>query len=136
MNSRPIVDEGSISAIRRAIRADLNRVRADPSLCFDCLVAVTEACTKALAHGYSDGEVRVPMVSWEVQDGVALFRVEDFSPQRWAMARHPSRSSNAVGSGAAHELGIALMRQLMDEVVVDPAPQGTTVTLRKRLVRT
>jgi anti-sigma regulatory factor (Ser/Thr protein kinase) len=132
MDRRPINDKAGLSSIRQAIRAELNGVGADPSLSFDCLVAVTEACTNALLHGLS-GDSRTPVVSWEVNEDSATFWIEDFSAQRWAMSNHPSRSFDSLRTDLKRDLGIALMKDLMDEVVVDTIPRGTMVTLTKRL---
>ena len=132
MKRRPISDKSSLSGIRRAIRADLSSVRADASLSFDCLVAVTEACTNALLHGRSTKDGHAPMLSWQVDEQGATFCVEDFSAEKWAMSNHPSRSFDSLRTGLNHDLGLELMQDLMDEVVVDNVPRGTTVTLTKR----
>lgn len=135
MRHHPFNDKASLSGIRRAIRADLGGADADPSLSFDCLVAVTEACTNALMHGPAGSGGHSPVVSWMVDGAVATFCIEDFSAERWAMSRHPSRSVDSVKVDLGSDLGLSLMRDLMDEVVVDSVPQGTIVTLTKNLLR-
>src|SRR3712207_3714480 len=78
--------KSGLSGIRRMIRADLNRAGTDPAVSFDCLVAVTEACTTALEEVNEQAEV-----SWDIQRRRARFFVSGFSTQEWSRATHPSR---------------------------------------------
>lgn len=136
--SHPVADKTSLSGIRRRLRAELNRLQIDPSLSFDCLVAVTEACTNALVHGMRDAEGATPRLSWEIDRSAARFFVQDFSAEQWSMAAHPS-------GGPAHTaaedyerriggFGLPIMRQLMDDVDIHIGSRGTTVVLTKRFV--
>lgn len=135
MRKHPLADKASLSGVRRAIRSDLNRAGADPSLSFDCLVAVTEACTNALMHGHDD-EDPLPEIEWEIDGEAARFFVQDYSTQHWSRTSHPSWDGleeladieDRVGG-----FGLDLMRGLMDEVEIRIGPDGTTVSLIKRL---
>lgn len=122
-------DKASLSGIRRLIRSDLSRSGIDPSASFDCLVAVTEACTNALVHGHSHDDEPQPRVGWDIGPGEAVFLVEDFSTKRWSKAAHPA-ADGAIWSGSG--VGVELMRKLMDEVDVNIRPTGTQVRLLKR----
>lgn len=135
MTKRVIGDKASLSEIRRQVRAELNRVSADPSLSFDCLVALTEACTNALVHGQSDRESRPPEVGWDIDPTTAVFVVADYCPQQWkSKAVHPSRRTTTVElDERSGGFGLELMSALMDEVEISNGRDGTTVTLRKRL---
>lgn len=107
----------------------------DPSLSFDCLVAVTEACTNALTHGRFDlQEEPWPQVHWEVGGSEARFFVEDYSTRQWSRTSHPSRDIDYLEAGEDRlgGFGLELMRQLMDEVEISMGPEGTTVCLVKR----
>ena len=132
MSNHSVEDKASLSGIRREIRAELNRVGADPALSFDCLVAVTEACTNALMHGIESEDDQNPEVSWEINSDVARFFVQDYSDQRWARAAHPSRSPTGLDDRVGG-FGVKMMRKLMDEVDIRQSPSGTTVVLVKRL---
>jgi serine/threonine-protein kinase RsbW len=132
----PVADKGSLSGVRRRLRSELNRLEIDPSLSFDCLVAVTEACTNALVHGMHEGGARSPRVSWEIDSSSARFYVQDFSAQGWSMAAHPSGGfvdrnledyERRIGG-----FGLPIMRQMMDEVDIEINPGGTTVVMTKR----
>lgn len=135
MKHRSVDDRSSLSGIRKAIRADLANADADPSLCFDCLIAVTEACTNALTHSLSRNGESHPVVWWDVEDSVARFWIEDFSDERWSMSRHPSRSVESVTVDLDDSVGLDLMKDLMDEVVVNSVPQGTMVALTKNVLK-
>jgi serine/threonine-protein kinase RsbW len=137
VNRHPLSDRSSLSGLRRRIRADLSRAGADPSLSFDCLVAVTEACTNALLHGLTDEDGAPPDVSWHIDDGRARFCIQDFSTQRWSKHAHPARGPAAHHAGEEEQrfggFGLDLMRELMDEVDISVGPGGTRVVLVKEL---
>ena len=128
-------DKASVSEARKLIRAELQDVGADSSLSFDCLVAVTEACTNALIHGTTDPDRSPPMLAWLIDESKARFRVEDYSTEGWSRKRHPSRSSSGikVEDLQVGGLGLGLIRDLMDEVDIEAAAGGTRVYLAKEL---
>lgn len=121
--------KSGLSGIRRMIRADLNRAGTDPAVSFDCLVAVTEACTTALEEVSEQAEV-----SWAIERRCARFFVSGFSTQEWSRATHPSRDIDEPLEEVERRvagIGIELMRALMDEVNVKVGPGGTTLELVK-----
>ena len=125
MQDHPVASKANLSDIRKRIRADLNRHGIDPSHCFDCLVAVTEVCAKALGRSCADdGDT---CVWWELAPDEARFYVEDFSGRESAIIRHPSRNNGDF------DLGTELIRNLVDEVKVAVGPSSTTIKLVKRL---
>lgn len=131
MDTHPVADKASLSGIRKLIRSELNRAGIDPSLGFDCLVAITEACTNALVHGSFDQE-SPPRIAWDIDPDGARFYVQDFAARPWnSRTMHPSRTAP---DAEAHYggFGVDLMRGLMDEVDIDVGPDGTTVSLLKR----
>ena len=139
MPRRAVANRASLPGIRRTIRAELAQAGADPASSFDCLVAVTEACTNALFQGGAEsGDDHAPEIRWEIGDEEACFYVEDFLAPEWtAMAAHPSRVSQEVTKGElerrAATFELELMRGLMDEVELDVSPSVSTLRLRKHL---
>jgi anti-sigma regulatory factor (Ser/Thr protein kinase) len=128
-----LTDREGLSAIRKEVRSDLSSVRVDPAAAFDCLVALTEACTQALAHSdVVDG--RHPQVSWEIGDSEALFFIRDFSSKAWARASHPSSAPIRDDDldTRLEDLGLQLMSGLMDDVRIEMHDSGTTIVLVKR----
>ena len=129
-----VVDKASLSDLRRSIRADLAGAGADPSITFDCLIAVTEACTAALLRCEEASDA--PDISWEVQPGCICFTVSQTCTRSRSQASHPSRALD--GDAAARDvvdenLPIGLIGSLMDEVSVQDGPAGRIVTLTKLL---
>ena len=127
----PLTDRSALGILRREIRDDFERVGADPSLVFECLVSLTEACTNALKHGQGEAEAgeHQPSVTWTIEPHSARFTVRDFSGRRWSDRREPIDLTEPADGG----YGIELMRKLMDEVSIDTDSEGTTVRLTKRL---
>jgi anti-sigma regulatory factor (Ser/Thr protein kinase) len=108
----------------------------EPAVLFDCLVAVTEACTNALLHGGPrDFDDPDPVLHWEVSGGRASFHVENYSREGWSRARHPSRATavTRVEDLQVGGLGLDLMRDLMDEVDIQAGSAGTRVYLAKEI---
>lgn len=137
LNSHVLTDKAGLSAIRKQVRADLSRSRIEPPAAFDCLVALTEACTQALLHT-DEEESRGPRISWEVGGDEALFYIRDYSSRAWARASHPSSTPSAAHGGLEQrleDLGLQLMRGLMDDVRIEMHGSGTTVVLVKRFGR-
>lgn len=127
-----IGDKASLSTIRRSIRSELSGAGIDPAAAFDCLIAITEACTNALVHGRDcDGEEPDPEIAWDIRDSRATFWVRDFSSARLSRAAHPAAGDFVSGPETLQGMGIALMNNLMDEVDIRRGPKGTVVTLRK-----
>ena len=137
MQGRALSGKSSLSGIRRQIRADLAAVGADESLAFDCLVAVTEACSNALVHGQgrSPGSA-APEISWEIEKTHARFVIVDFSTEEWSRTVHPSWDSDEIPDDMSRRIGgfgLEIMRGLMDDVDINLSDGGTEVTLTKLL---
>ncbi len=129
----PLADRASLSVVRRQIRSEMTRAGVDPVASFDCLVAVTEACSNALIHGAGDS---IAQVSWEISDDRARFDIQDFSSRDWAKTEHPSRSMDlepTLEERRVGGFGLELMRNLMDEVEIKMGSGGTRVSLVKWL---
>ena len=138
MQGRALSGKSSLSGIRRQIRTDLNAVGADESLAFDCLVAITEACSNALVHGQARSPGSPPPeISWEITRNHARFVVADFSTEEWSRTVHPSWDSDEVPDDMSRRIGgfgLEIMRGLMDDVDIHLSSRGTRVTLVKMLV--
>jgi serine/threonine-protein kinase RsbW len=105
-------------------------------LLFDCLVAVTEACTNALIHGrHHPEDDPAPVLAWSVDAHKARFHIEDYSTEGWSRVRHPSRTATVtrVEDLQIGGLGLDMMRELMDEIDIEKAQGGTSVYMTKVL---
>ncbi len=89
----------------------------------DLLLAVNEAIANAAEFAYADASRRGTMdVSAAYDDDCDTLAVTIDDRGRWR-ERVPARPQHLRGRG------IPLMRALADEVVIDPTPRGTHVTL-------
>lgn len=135
VQTRPVADKASLSGLRRSIRADLSRAGIDPSDAFDCLVAVTEACTHLLLG--PRGETSADhAIAWDIETGCVRFHIHEGCTRTSSKASHPSGGGPSTFSGlevVPDDLPLALMNGLMDEVVVRDGSTGRTTTLTKRL---
>jgi anti-sigma regulatory factor (Ser/Thr protein kinase) len=112
----------ALAAMRRAVAQWLRLAGAREDEIYEVLVACGEACSNAVAHAHpalsdSTFAVRATREGSEVEITVS-------DTGRW-------RPPGDEGSGR----GLAVMRELMDQVEIEPSKEGTTVKLRRRLRR-
>ena len=125
--------ESELEAVRDSLRMELSGVGAGSTDVFDCLVAVTEACSNALRHG---GGESLPLLRWTIGARRARFSVQDFSGVRRppsARTRRPGAGPGQVEEERIGGFGVRLMKSLMDEVDIRRLDEGTTVSLVKVL---
>lgn len=112
-------EPNELSPLRHTLRRWLRANGASEDDVFDILVACTEACANAIQHPYGarDGALEIEL---GVLDRHASVTVRDSG--QW-------RAASPSGGGR----GLRLMRELMDEVEVEPGGDGTVVRMRRRL---
>lgn len=134
MQTHLLVDKASLSKIRKLVRGDLVKVGARPSMVFDCLVALTEACTQAL-HGRGEKAGEPSKITWTIERQRAEFCVEDYSKLRTSTRPHPIRRLNEVLEQETGMPGFGddVIDSLMDEVEVHETPVSRSVKLTKVL---
>ena len=110
----------SLASMRRAVAQWLRLAGANEAEVYETLVACGEACANAVAHAHSAVSDAPFEVHATRDDRQVQVTISDNG--RW-------RTPTDEGRGR----GLPLMRELMDEVDIDPGPRGTTVTLRRRL---
>jgi serine phosphatase RsbU (regulator of sigma subunit)/DNA-binding response OmpR family regulator/anti-sigma regulatory factor (Ser/Thr protein kinase) len=113
---------GSVTVARHRVREWLrvNVPELDRDTRSDLEVALTEACANVVRHAYGPADAYFEASAVRERDAVRL-AVKDEGHWR------PPR-------GADGGRGLTLMRALCDDVEIDKAPDGTTVTMRRRLV--
>lgn len=134
MQAHLLVDKASLSKIRKLVRADLVQVGAEPSVVFDCLLAVTEACATAL-NGRGDRSGEPPKITWVIERSRAEFCVEDFSDPTPPPKRHPKRRIHEIieQETGITGLGDGVINELMDEVEVAENHVSRSVKMTKKL---
>lgn len=132
MQTHVLVDKASLSKIRKLVKADLVKVGARPSVVFDCLVAVTEACAQAL-HGRSDRAGEPSKISWVIERQHAEFCLEDFSKRTPPDADHPKRRIHEVIEKETGLSGLAddVIQGVMDRVEVEESPTSRSLKMTK-----
>jgi serine phosphatase RsbU (regulator of sigma subunit)/anti-sigma regulatory factor (Ser/Thr protein kinase) len=110
----------ALASMRRAVAQWLRLAGAGEDEVYEMLVACGEACANAVAHAHpalsdSSFEVRARREGSEIE-----ITIRDTG--RWRAPGEERRGR-----------GLAVMRELMDDVDIDPTDRGTTVKLRRRL---
>ena len=90
----------------------------------DLKLAVTEACTNSVRHGYSDGEGTVDVV-YELQPDRLVVEVADDGPGFDAAGDRPTDENLAEGG-----LGIAIIKAVSDEFEAGEREEGRGSRLR------
>ncbi len=116
----PRAEPNAVGRVRERLRSWLDEMKLDPDDQLAVLVAVGEACTNAVEHAYGQTERNVFRVE-ACREGTSIVCcVTDAGAWKDNAAR------------AARGNGLAIMRELMDEVVITRRPTGTAITLRYR----
>jgi anti-sigma regulatory factor (Ser/Thr protein kinase) len=113
-----------LAEVRRAARLVLRPLPAD--VAHDLLLALDEAVSNAVEHGSAGGH---PVeVSIEYSQGWVELRVLDRGPT----PKVPALPADPPAPMALGGRGLWLIRQLSDEVRVEPAGSGTLLAIRRR----
>jgi anti-anti-sigma factor len=116
----------ALPGVRRRLGAWLTGLGMGEQDRVGVMVAVGEACANAAEHAYRGSQPGPMEVAAEVDvDGILTVTVRDEGA--W---HPPDRDPGDRGRG------LLIMRQLVDAVVLDERPVGTTITLSMRLRRT
>ncbi len=116
----PRAEPNAVGRVRERLRSWLDALNLDPDDQLAVLVAVGEACTNAVEHAYGRSEHNVFRVEACREGASIVCCVTDAGAWKDNAAR------------AARGNGLAIMRELMDEVVITRRPTGTAITLRYR----
>lgn len=111
----------SMALLRRKLGGWLIRAGAARRDLFEIQLAATEAFANAVEHPEEPASHLVE-IKGTVRNRIVALSVRDYG--RWQ-----DESSTMQERG----LGLAIMDELMDSVVVEPCVNGTTVTMHRRL---
>jgi PAS domain S-box-containing protein len=112
-------EPGSLATIRSMLRRWLGHAGADELEVAEIITACGEAATNAIEHAGTGNGARFE-VSGSREGKDIQVAIRDRGAWR------PEREDD-------HGRGLELMRTLMDDVAIEPAEGGTTVSLRRRL---
>jgi serine phosphatase RsbU (regulator of sigma subunit)/anti-sigma regulatory factor (Ser/Thr protein kinase) len=108
-----------LATVRHLIRRWVTAQGGTDDDCAAFAIAVTEACANSVEHAYGLDDSTVYLRA-EVNDREAVVTVRDRGG--WREPR-----------GANRGRGIPVMKEFMDDVVIDTGERGTTVELRRRI---
>ena len=123
----------SLEAVRAFVEEACRRTGADASACFDLKLAVDEACTNIIEHGYSGRTGETIALAFEADgDGVRVTIVDRGRAFRPSELPAPDLSASweerPIGG-----LGWHFIRKSVDEIDYGPDPAGgNRLTLVKR----
>jgi serine/threonine-protein kinase RsbW len=113
-----------ITLVRLALSGLSQLRRLDEETLSDLKLAVTEACSNSVRHGYANGEGTVE-VSYELQRDRLVVEVVDDGPG-FDFEQAPGRGEELSEGG----LGIAIIRAVADEFEAGERPEGGGSRLR------
>jgi PAS domain S-box-containing protein len=109
----------SLSVLRRRLGRFLHAVQASDEAAFEVMLTVCEAAGNAIEHAYGPMDATFDVeVSFE--NGTLLAVVRDRGSWRERRGKHRGR-------------GLKIIEGLMDDVEVTSEPDGTVITMRRRL---
>lgn len=122
------LDVGSVPFARRLTVQALEHVAVAPDVVDDLALALTEACANVVEHA---GELDDYELQVEIDGDLCRITVLD----RGAGIDHATVQATPAGSLLDGGRGLMLMRERVDSLVFDVAPDGRhRVVLEKRLV--
>ena len=138
-NNQMVVEFDSVSKnesfARVVVAAFVARLNPTLEEIADIKTAVSEAVTNSIIHGYENGDGRIRIETYIVEDTVTVI-VTDYgvgiADIEKAMEPMYTSKPELERSG----MGFAFMEAFMDELEVESAPgKGTTVWMKKRIGR-
>jgi anti-sigma regulatory factor (Ser/Thr protein kinase) len=108
-----------LGTVRHLIRRWVAAKGGTDDDCAAFAIAVTEACANSVEHAYGPGDATIDLRA-ELTDGEATVTVRDSGG--WREPRGGNRGR-----------GIPVMKEFMDDVVIDTGKWGTTVELHRRI---
>ncbi|HEY4348324.1 MAG TPA: ATP-binding protein [Gaiellaceae bacterium] len=118
----------NLSLARLALAGVGSIAGAPDDVVADLKVAVTEACTNAIQHAYSEGGDGAVIVRYRIGDALLEVEIVDagtgFDPSDPAAG-----NENSGGQG----MGLMIIRELTDDVVIESDGNGSRIFFQKRL---
>jgi len=117
-----------VAVARLAVAAVASRLRFSIDEIEDIKLAIAESCTNAIQHGTPDGTIEIACDARETELVVTV-RDRGQGPRL-----SPVGEERIGDSGRTEELGVFLIRALMDEVeYTSDARDGTQLVMTKRV---
>jgi anti-sigma regulatory factor (Ser/Thr protein kinase) len=123
----------SLSTIRSFIGEACRTAAVDDDTCYDITLAVDEACTNIIQHGYAGLPAGSIILSLQYGERQFVVRLSDFG-RRYEPSEPPVPDVQATfESGEMGGYGLFFIYRSMDTVAYDTTAGRNTLTLIKRL---
>ena len=121
----------ALSELRGAVRAASQRAGCGEDDSAQIVLAINEACMNIIQHGYRFADGRTFTLRLGVDDSVLVAQLLD----NGLPARDADLCPRELAELRPGGLGVRFMRELLDEVAYQPAPEGFTncLQLKKRI---
>lgn len=116
-------DVKKLVEIRQFVREELMSHNLDPIVISDVVLAVDEAVTNIIIHGYR-GQMGIIKVILEIEDDRLIVRLRDQAPAYDPLNTPVPDLSVPLVQRSLGGLGVFLIKQLMDDVTHLISPQG------------
>ena len=104
-----------------------------PSVLYDLNLALEEAVTNIISHGYSDHREHEILVRIRVESGEVIAEVKDDAPAFNPLTAPDADVTTPLDERTAGGLGIHLMRKLMDEIEYQRLEDGNLLIMKKNI---
>jgi anti-sigma regulatory factor (Ser/Thr protein kinase) len=123
----------SLSVFREFISDCCGRHNVPPETVFDLKLAVDEACTNVIEHGYKDMDPGSIILSFRIEPDRILIQITDFG-HIFEPAEAPKPDVEAaLEDRPLGGLGLYLIYQTMDNIDYESSEDGNTLTFTKIL---
>jgi serine/threonine-protein kinase RsbW len=128
---RVAADLHNLAQIREIVQSRAASLGIIPEVASDKVLAVDEAVTNIIKHGYAHHPGVIEIAVW-LEAGTFIVRVRDDAPPFDPMTVPPPDLAAALEQRSLGGLGIYLMRQFTDHITHRVTPQGGNELILKR----
>jgi sigma-B regulation protein RsbU (phosphoserine phosphatase) len=107
--------------------------RLTPSVLKDLNLALEEAVTNIISHGYSDHREHEILVRIRIESGAVIVELKDDAPAFNPLTAPDADLTTPLDERTAGGLGIHLMRKLMDEIEYQRLEDGNLLIMKKSI---
>jgi serine/threonine-protein kinase RsbW len=125
-----------VAAFRTFVEEACRRAGTDESICFDLKLAVDEACSNLVVHGYRGREPGPIAVAFALDGDEIVITITDHAPPFNPEDAPIPRLDAPAGDRRPGGLGWHLIKQIADRLEYESdAEKGTRLTMVKTFVR-
>ena len=123
----------SLAVIRDFIDAACQKAKIDDEVCYDIKLAVDEASTNIIEHGYADLEPGSIIFSLQYGARQIVVKLTDFGHSFEPSEPPTPDAESALASGELRGFGLYFIYRSMDTVTYEATGGGNTLTMIKQL---